>query len=88
MSDNDPNLMTIIALALERTDPAERAAYCGDDAFLRRRVEARLAAHDRGGRFQAGDATGTVEPTSLRTLDTTRRRSRKRVCRRTWWPGN
>ena len=27
MPDNDPNLMTIFAEALERTDPAARAAY-------------------------------------------------------------
>ena len=27
MPDNDPKLMTIFAEALERTDPAERAAY-------------------------------------------------------------
>ena len=50
-----PNLMTIFAEALERTDPAARAAYldgaCGDDAALRRRVEALLAAHDGAGRF-------------------------------------
>ena len=30
MPDNDPNLMTIFAEALERTDPAERAAYLDD----------------------------------------------------------
>ncbi len=40
----------IFTAALERTDPAERAAYldaaCGDDADLRRRVESLLWAHE------------------------------------------
>ena len=40
---------TIFAAALEKADPAERAAYlaeaCGDDARLRRRIEALLKAH-------------------------------------------
>ncbi len=70
-----PNLMTIFAEALERTDPAARAAYldgaCGDDAALRQRVEALLAAHDGAGRFLEGDATGMSEPTSPETLETT-----------------
>jgi serine/threonine protein kinase/tetratricopeptide (TPR) repeat protein len=61
MSDADPGLMTIFAEALERTDPAERAAYlarvCGDDAALRQRVEALLTAHDGAGRFLEGDTT-------------------------------
>ena len=30
MPDNDPNLMTIFAEALDRTDPAARAAYLDD----------------------------------------------------------
>ena len=67
--------MTIFAEALERTDPAARAAYldgaCGDDAALRRRVEALLAAHDGAGRFLEGDSTGTSEPTSPETLEPT-----------------
>ena len=76
MSDADPGLMTIFAEALERTDPAARAAYldgaCGDDAALRRRVEALLAAHDGAGRFLEGDSDRTSEPTSPETLETTR----------------
>jgi hypothetical protein len=43
---------TIFAAALERSDPAERAAYldtaCGNDVALRRRVEALLRAHESG----------------------------------------
>ncbi len=42
---------TIFATALEKHDPAERAAYldraCAGDAVLRRRVEELLAVHDR-----------------------------------------
>ncbi len=76
MPDANPSLMTIFAEALERTDPAERAAYldgaCGDDAALRRRVEALLAAHDGAGRFLEGDPAGTSEPTSPETLEPTR----------------
>ena len=75
MPDADPGLMTIFAEALERTDPAARAAYldgaCGDDAALRRRVEALLAAHDGAGRFLEPDPTGMSEPTSPETLATT-----------------
>ena len=41
MSDADPGLMTIFTEALERTDPADRAAYldgaCADNAALRHR---------------------------------------------------
>ena len=76
MPDADPGLMTIFAEALERTDPAARADYldgaCGDDAALRRRVEALLAAHDGAGRFLEGDPAGMSEPTSPETLETTR----------------
>ncbi|MGO9465949.1 MAG: hypothetical protein ACLQVF_17550 [Isosphaeraceae bacterium] len=40
MPKYDPKLMTVFAEALERTDPAARAAYlesvCGDDTALRR----------------------------------------------------
>jgi eukaryotic-like serine/threonine-protein kinase len=76
MPENDPNLMTIFAEALERTDPAARAAYldgaCGDDAALCRRIEALLAAHDGAGRFLEGDPTGTSEPTARETLGATR----------------
>ena len=76
MPENDPKLMTVFFEALERTDPAARAAYldgaCGDDVALRRRVEALLAAHDGAGRFLEGDDTGESEPTSPATLETTR----------------
>ena len=76
MPDAARALMTIFAEALERTDPAARAAYldrsCGDDAALRRRVEALIAAHDGAGRFLEGDPTGTSEPTSRKTLEATR----------------
>ena len=65
MPDNDPKLMTVFAEALERTDPAERAAYldvaCEDDAALRRRVEALLAAHDGAGRFLEPDSSSTSD---------------------------
>ena len=74
MPDANPDLMTVFAEALERTDPAERAAYldgaCGDDAALRRRVEALLAAHDGAGRFLEGDPAGTSEPTSAEAPET------------------
>ena len=48
----DPNAAKAMFMtALDRSDPAERAAYldqaCGGDAALRRRVEALLASHDR-----------------------------------------
>jgi hypothetical protein len=67
--------MTVFADALERTDPADRAAYldgaCMDNAPLRRRVEALLAAHDGAGRFLEGGTTGTVEAATPETLDGT-----------------
>ena len=75
MSDADPGLMTIFTEALERTDPADRAAYldgaCAGDAALRRRVEALLAAHDGAGRFLEPDATGVSGPASAATLEAT-----------------
>jgi WD40 repeat protein/serine/threonine protein kinase len=46
---------TIFAAALERLNPAERQAFldeaCGDDAELRRRVEALLGSHNGAGDF-------------------------------------
>ena len=73
MPDADPDLMTIFAEALERTDPAARAAYldraCRDDSALFRRVEALLAAHDGAGRFLEGDASGTSEASAGKTLE-------------------
>ncbi len=75
MPDTDPRLMTVFADALERSDPAARAAFlegaCGDDAGLRRRVEALLAAHDGAGRFLEGDPTGVADATSPEAVATT-----------------
>ena len=55
MPDTNPGLMTLFAEALERSDPANRAAYldgaCAGDAALRAQVEELLAAHAGAGRF-------------------------------------
>ena len=55
MTGANPELMTIFADALERSDPVLRRAYldeaCGRDNDLRRRVEALLIAHDGAGHF-------------------------------------
>ena len=71
MPDAAPNLMTVFAEALERTDQAARAAYldsaCRDDAALRQRVEALLAAHDGAGRFLEPDSIGMSESTASGT---------------------
>ncbi len=73
MPDAVPNLMTVFAEALERTDPAARAAYldgaCGEDAPLRRRVDALLAAHDGAGRFLEGEPNEMSEPTLPATME-------------------
>ena len=70
MPDNDPKLMTVFAEALERTDPAARAAYlddaCRGDAALRRRVEALLAAHAGAGRFLEPDSPAMSETSRTR----------------------
>ena len=75
MPANDPKVMTIVAEALKRTDPAARATYldsvCGDDADLLRQVEALLATHDAAGRPVEADSTGCTESTSPETLDQT-----------------
>ena len=75
MSANDPKVMTIVAEALKRTDPAARATYldsvCGDDADFRQQVEALLATHDAAGRPVEADATGMHGSTSPETLDQT-----------------
>jgi serine/threonine protein kinase/tetratricopeptide (TPR) repeat protein len=75
MPANDPKVMTIVAEALKRTDPAARATYldsvCGDDADFRRQVDALLASHDAAGRPVEADATGMNESTSPETLDQT-----------------
>ena len=66
---------SLFLTASDLTDQAERAAYlereCGDDAALRQRVEALLAADDGGRRAVEGDATATSEPTSPATLEAT-----------------
>ena len=71
MPDANLNLMTIFAEALERTDPAARAAYldgaCEGDAALRRRVEALLAAHDGAGRFLEPDPAAMSETAAARS---------------------
>jgi serine/threonine protein kinase len=61
------NDVSIFAAAVEKADPAERAAYlnevCRDDAELRSRVESLLAAHGRAGDFlerPAVDATHAI----------------------------
>jgi len=68
MPDADLNLMTIFAEALERTDPAARAAYldaaCEGNDAVRRRIEALLAAHDGAGRFLERDSAVLSETTA------------------------
>ena len=63
--------MTVFAEALERTDPAARAAYldgaCRDNAALRQRVEALLAAHDGAGRFLEPDSCAMSETAAPET---------------------
>ena len=70
MPESNPGLMTIFTEALERTDPAERAAYldraCGGDGALRKRVEELLAAHPGIGRFLEPGAAGSPDATSPR----------------------
>jgi uncharacterized protein (TIGR03067 family) len=59
------NERTLFLEALDRTDPASRAAYlneaCQDDTELRQRVEALLRSHESGGSFLHHPA---VEPTA------------------------
>ena len=61
MLSASPRLMTIFTEALDQPDAAAQAAYldraCGEDAELRRRVEALLAAHRGAGRFLDLDPT-------------------------------
>src|SRR4051812_43407118 len=61
--------------ALQRPDPAERAAYieqaCTDDAALRRRVEVLLEAHIEASGFLKGPAhpdPATAKPDSSPTM--------------------
>jgi eukaryotic-like serine/threonine-protein kinase len=55
MNPEPNNPKTIFLAAVDKTNPAERAAFldeaCGADTDLRRRVEALLRAHDDPGRF-------------------------------------
>ena len=71
MPDSNRNLMTVFAEALERTDPVARAAYldgaCRDDAALRQRVEALLAAHEGAGRFLEPDSCAMSETAAPET---------------------
>jgi hypothetical protein len=71
MPDANPNLMTIFAEALERTDPAARAVYldavCEGNSALRQRVEALLAAHDGAGRFLEPDSCAMSETAAPET---------------------
>ena len=66
MTDSDPTLVILFAEALERTDPAERAAYldeaCAGNAALRRQVEALLAADAGAGRFLGTLRLGDGKP--------------------------
>ncbi len=66
MPGSDTELMTVFAEALDRTDPAERAAYldgaCRGNPELRRHVEELLAAHAGAGRFLEPAATGAASP--------------------------
>ena len=75
MPDADPRLMLIFAIAVEQTDPADRAAYldgaCEGDVVLRRRVEALLAAHDAAGGFLEPDSTGGLDHTPPEAVQAT-----------------
>lgn len=72
MPKSSPTLDTIVFEAVEIADHAQRSKYladaCADDAPLRERAEALIAAHFRAGRFlaepttpaEAGDQTGAI----------------------------
>src|SRR6476661_951186 len=76
MSDANAGLMTIFGEALDLSDPAARAAYldraCGENAALRERVEALLAAHAGAGRFLEPDAPPSNPSAVTGTLDAPR----------------
>ncbi len=65
MADWDPLVNDIFVRAIEAGSPAERSAIldrsCGDDAALRRKVEALLAAHDQAGTFLERPAPGLTD---------------------------
>ncbi len=75
MPGPDTQLMTVFSEALERTDPAARAAYldgaCRGNAELRRHVEELLAAHAGAGRFLEPAATGAAGPAPAAALPKT-----------------
>ena len=58
------NEESIFAVALEKADPAERAAYldeaCAGDPGLRRQVEALLQSHEEAGSFLELPRPGTA----------------------------
>src|SRR5262245_18164364 len=68
---------TIFLAALERGDPAERAAFldeaCGGDDALRRRVEALLRSHEQAGVLDRPaveePATGAADPAEGRPAE-------------------
>ncbi|MHC4406583.1 MAG: hypothetical protein ACYTG0_43715, partial [Planctomycetota bacterium] len=67
MSDRE-----IFMAALDKTSPNERNAYldeiCGDDAELRRRVEALLQSYDDAGSFLEEPVLGDRPTQALRGL--------------------
>jgi tRNA A-37 threonylcarbamoyl transferase component Bud32 len=71
----DPRLMTIFGEALELSDLVARTTYldrvCGEDADLRRRVEALVAAHAGAGGFLEPDLARAAEPPPLISPDAT-----------------
>ena len=66
---------SLFLAASDLESPAERAAYldreCGEDAELRARVEALLAAEDRAGPVPAPEATGVFRPAPPRDREPT-----------------
>jgi len=77
MTDVENRAKAIFLAAVDRDTPEERAAVlaerCGDDAALRRRVEALLRAHDQPGNVLGAPAAGpeaTVIPAESSTVET------------------
>ena len=66
MPSTDTQLVTVFSEALERSDPADRAAFldgaCRGDPELRRLVEDLLAAHAGAGRFLEPGTAVTARP--------------------------
>src|SRR5262245_18068228 len=73
MSVEANTIKAVFLAALEKTTPAERAAYldeaCAQDATLRRRVETLLQAHDRPGRLDQPAARPLAEEDDASGLD-------------------